>query len=921
MKKLILTLALLPMLLFSETGSLRGNILDNDTGEPLIAANVILQGAQKGAATDLDGNYIVYNIEPGSYVVKVTYVGYQTYTIEDVEISSGETSKLDISLKPDVSTTEAIVVKAKRVNTTTAALVSNQKRAQAITSGISSEQISKSPDSKASDALKRITGLTIKDDKYVFVRGLSERYSNSQLNNSSLPSPEPDKRSVPFDIFPSNILDNAVIHKAFVPNLPGDFAGGSISLQTKEFMQSFQGDFSASFGYNEQTTFQDFKTYDGGKIDFLGFDDGTRAMPEIVKENLGRGKLVESGVFTNGFTSEELEEFGESFDNTWSPHGKTAPINQSYSLSMGNTIDLNEKPFGYIFSATYKNKFSYREEDRAFFVSGADENLEQRHFYEGLNKSSNDIVWGGVLNTSYRFSMSDKISLKTTFTHNTEDEVLNYAIMPNQDHNLNERVTRLRWIERDLISLDLSGDHATKILNNTEVDWQATYARAGRKEPDTREVMYEAQIDEDYWRLADEYNSGSRFFSDLVDHNLDFALDFETPFKNWNEKASKFQYGMRYSYKYRDIQNRRFRYIPKSFCDVDITASPEEIFTQENIGSANGFAFEENTRPTDNYEASQHLTAGYVMVDMPLLKKLRFVGGVRGENSDQIVETFDPFLPNPQIVEGRVNNLDFMPAASFTYKLSDDMNIRASVSQTVSRPSFRELSEFEFTDIGGHAVIGNAELKRTTIQNYDFRWEFYPGIAENIAIAVLYKNFQNPIEVSIVNATEKTLSWRNAESAKNYGFEFEIRKALGFINPYLAPFSVTGNFTLIQSKIELDGSGPETTQERELQGQSPYVVNAMLGYSDPNTYTEATMSYNIQGRRIEEVGSFSVPDVYEEESAKLDFVVSQPLSKKIKAKFSASNLLDPYREYTQGDETVSRYKTGRSYSLGLSYSF
>ena len=594
-----------------------------------------------------------------------------------------------------------------------------------------------------------------------------------------------------------------------------------------------------------------------------------------------------------------------------------APVNQTYSFSLGNKTDFLSRPFGFVAGLTYKISYSFHEEERFYYINGAD-GLEPRHHYQDFRVSEFGVLGGALLNASYKLTPNQKLALKTTFTHTAEDEVRTYAMLPNRDHNLDEICTRLRWVERTLASTDLSGDHALSLWKS-KFGWRTSYSIAARNEPDTREVLYESDIGLDSFRLADESNSGSRFFSHLLDHNFETGSNWEIPFKQWSAMPAKLQLGANLAYKNRGIDSRRFRFKPQDFNDVDIYGDAEEIFTPENI-RPDGYQLEEDTRPTDNYSARQTLSVGYAMVDIPLTKKLRMVGGARLENSAQRVKTYDLFNPDADPVIGDVDTTDVLPSMNLTYKLNENTNLRAGFSQTVSRPSFRELSQFEFTDIGGHAVVGNPDLKRALIQNYDVRWEWYPDIGENFSLAFFYKHFTDPIEMTLLNATEMTTSWQNAKTAYNYRGEFEVRKGLRGLSTRLANFSLTGNVAIIRSRVELLSGGMETTKERPLQGQSPYVVNFMLAHDRPQTGSDVSLSYNVFGRRIVEVGIAGTPDIYEEPFQKLDLVASQKLWKRVRAKLTFDNVLDPDVRFTQGDEIQRIYRKGRSTSLQISYS-
>ncbi|MBN1754913.1 TonB-dependent receptor [bacterium] len=908
---------LLALISFCWGSKIEGKVLDGETGEPLPGVNIVVEEYKIGDASDLDGIYRIDGVPAGNHTLVASRIGYAGIMVTDVVVKEGNTSRLDLSITPEALTHNVITVTAKKIRSSVEGLLNGQKKAATINSGISSEQISAGGDSKASDALKRVTGITIDSDKYVFVRGLNERYSTAQLNRSSLPSPEPDKRAVPFDIFPSGLLDNVVVAKSFSPNLPGDFSGGCIQLTTKDFPESFNVRFDASMGYSSQTTFNKFSVYEGGAYDFLGFGKGFRDLPDLVKQASEDQKIVPGGMFGGGFSSSELETLGESFRNIWTPYDIKAPLNQSYSLSVGNNTNLFKRPFGYVASLTYKNSYSFREEERFYYIKGPN-GLEARHHYEDYQISEFHVLWGGIFNTSLKVSPLHKLNWRTTYTRSADDEVQSYGMFPNRDHNLDEISTRLSWVERSLLSTGISGEHLLS-SDNMELDWKANYSLAQRYEPDTRETLFESRVGENEYRLADESNSGSRFFSSLIDHNGDFGADLKVPFRQWFSLPSNFQTGINLEYKNRKIDSRRFRYKPQDFNDVNIYQEPEAIFSPENIGP-DGFQLEEDTRSTDNYRAAQTLVASYLMADMPLLRNLRFVGGARYEFSYQKVFTFDLFNPDADPVIGEVNNHDILPAVNLNYSLTEDMNLRAGFSQTVSRPSFRELSNLEFTDIGGHAVVGNPDLKRALIQNYDMRWEWYPGLAQNISLAVFYKHFTNPIEKTLLNATEVTSSWQNAKNAYAYRIELELRQGLGVITHLFSDFTLSGNLALIRSRVRLQEGGRETTTDRPLQGQAPYVLNTMLEYSNQKYGTNLSLAFNITGRLISEVGIAGTPDIYEESVPHLDFTLSQALLGKAKLKFSAKNLLDPEVEFTQGDALQRHYKKGLSFSLGLSYS-
>ncbi|MGQ9608394.1 MAG: TonB-dependent receptor domain-containing protein [bacterium] len=939
-KKLLMFLLLLTIVINSGyadegNGSIYGKVIVLETGEPISKANVAIENTDIRVETDMDGIYKIANVPVGRFRLAVSKQGYVTLVISDVEVLANRSTEINAALKfGDVTTgvglkeaqsfsnvhLGSVEVTAKKSMSTVAGLIANQRKSPTIVSSIASEQIKRSPDANAADALKRVTGLTVVNDRYVYVRGLSERYSNTRLNNSSLSSPEADKWIVPLDIFPAGLLDNIVVTKTFTPELPGDYTGGSIQLSTKDFSESFTAKLTTSFSYETGVTFNDIKTYEGGRFDFLGYDDGTRALPENLKNASKNRKVIEGGIFGGGFTEQELEQFGESFSNIWTPYSKTTFLNQGYSFSLGNQVKFLNRPLGFITALTYKNSNSIDDKNQYYYIKGANDELEVRHYYQDYKISKSEVILGGIFNTTWKISPTNKISLRTMFNRISDDQVRQYSILPNRDHNADEKSITLQWVERSLLSIQLSGERMMSFLGS-ELNWQIGYSWANRNEPDRREILYESEIDKENYRLADESQSGSRFFSILNDNTFDADISLSIPLEQWLSRQGKLKFGGNFIVKDRNIDSRRFRFKPQSNHGINIYQDIEDILTPENI-SPTGFQLEEDTRSTDNYKGEQIIDSGYVMIDTPIISKLRLVTGARIEFSDQKVTTFDLFNPNAEPIIGQVKTTDIMPAANFTYSLTDNMNVRAAASQTISRPSFRELSKFEFTDIGGRAIVGNPNLKRALIQNYDLRWEWYTGITEYLTFTIFYKRFKDPIEKTLkITSAELTSSWQNAKSAYNYRAELEMRENFKFINPSLYRLILTGNFALIKSKVTLYPGGYETSKERALQGQSPYVINLMMTYIIPKSETDISVLYNRFGRRISEVGVAGTPDIYEEPYDRIDLVLSQHLTNKISVKLSAKNILDPEIKFTQGRKTQEAFRENRTFSLEASYSW
>ena len=924
-------------------GVLKGLVVDSETGEPLPGAVVMVEASSFGTMVGVDGRYTLM-APVGVHTIRSELIGYSTLTVTEVEIPQGKPGELNLTLTQEVIALDMqIVVTAEAVQSAEAGLLKIQQKSDKVTDGISAELISKTSSSDAGDALKRVTGVTMVG-KHTYVRGLGGRYSNTLLNGAKVPSPEPNRVVVPMDMFPANLLDHVQIAKTFTPDLPGDFAGGSVQIVAKEFPENLTLSFSTSAGYNSQSTFQDIRTYTGGNTDFIGVDDGTRALPDIIQENAGDQRVISKGGNAGpddpGFYRDELEQFGEAFKNIWSPKETNAPLNHGYSFSLGNEVTLGgERKFGYVVALNYSNNHSFTEEKRRVFTVGSNDQLNTKVDYD-VESSVNDILWGGVLNGSLRLSAFHNIALKSMYNRSAEDEARIFTGL-NDDRQKYWRDYRLRYIERGLLSNQFQGKHYLYNFLDSDLEWKLTYANVKRNEPDNREVIYERSDEDSAWELfVNNSQSGSRHFYDLDEDEFSASIDWSIPFRAPVGLASKIKVGGLYSQKDRTFEVRRLRFLkllpadipwpPPADFFIDVTAPPEELFTPENISSdidVDRFEITESTNYEDGYTADHEITAAYATLDMYITEIIRFVGGARYERAKQNLELSNPLgLPyNPGIGDttASLDNEDILPCANLVYALTDKSNIRLGYGRTLARPDFRELAPYEFINyVGGYAEKGNPKLKRTLIDNFDLRVERFPRPGELLAFSVFYKKFTDPIEQVIQPTAQLRISYDNAESAESYGFEVEVRKALDFLAEELKNFSVNTNFTFMETEVTIPEKAGQvqTSSNRSLQGQSPYVVNVMLAYDDLNRGTSSSLMFHQFGRRLTDVGGQGNPDTYEESRPVMDFSFKQRLISHLSLKLVAKNIFDPDYEWTQKGETRIKYKKGRSITLGFTYS-
>ncbi|MEM7418021.1 MAG: carboxypeptidase regulatory-like domain-containing protein [Gemmatimonadota bacterium] len=914
-----------PMISLSaqETGRLVGRVLDGSTGQPLGSAQVFVADGSIGALTALDGRYVLRGLPAGTADITVALIGYATKTITDVEIAANETATLDITVESSAVELEEIVVTSAAERGSTTALMTERRLAVVVQDAIGAEQISRSPDGDAAAALKRVPGLSVVDGKYAYVRGLGERYSATTLNGAPLASPEPDKKVIPLDVIPSALLQSIVTSKSYSPDQPGDYAGGLVQLQTRDFPSNRILNVSFSSGWNSEASFQTGIGYAGGGTDFLGFDNGLRNLPALIPTDMQVSRA--------NFSGEALRNIGRAFQGDWGPTPKDLPLNGGFGFSFGDDYDLFEdQRLGFIASVNYSSDQSLRTNmiERVFAASGVD---DPEVDYRG-NVADHAVSLGGLANITYQLNGQNQFKLATVYNHlsnNVSRELTGF----NLDSNTNQWNTRLQFLEQTLLNTQLEGEHQIGALGNTTFEWRGALTSASRYEPSTREALYQEFGGDFIW--DDFIQSGSVFHQDMSDNGWNGGATMKVPFTVGDAPAT-FSFGGSTDRKDRDAYTRRFRFRPQpgGMIDSDVrTMHPNDLFGGDTYITQDGFEIQEATFRTDNYDATQNIDAGFAMIDLQVVDGFRISGGARVERSLQEVSPRDLWdVGGLDPVEGaRLQTTDVLPALNATVALGETMNLRASASQTLARAQLRELAPFSFADYaGGFLVIGNPALDRTRIQNYDLRYEWFGGPQTVFATSVFYKDFKDPIEVSVLPSSELLKTWVNAEGATNYGVEVEFRSSFASLSEGLADLSFNGNVTYVQSEVtigeEIDVYLPGTGltqlavvgQERALQGQSPYVLNLGLTWA-PLGGATATVLFNRFGERIDAVGGQATPEILEAARSQLDAVFEVPMRGGWKAKVSASRLLGNVVNFTQGGGLLRSYDLGRSVSLGLSW--
>jgi outer membrane receptor protein involved in Fe transport len=817
---------------------------------------------------------------------------------------------------------EAVTVTATRDARAVEAIVEERREATGVVDGVSGEQMSQSGDSDSGGALKRVTGVTLVGGRYVYVRGLGERYSSTLLDGALIPSPEPERRVVPLDLFPTKMLDSILVQKSYSPEFPGEFGGGAVVLRTRAVPDAPVASFSLSGALRPGSTFQKGAFGQPGPDDGFGWGSRSRALPASVREASDAQPLAERDLFSDrGYTAEELEQLGEAMPDRWNTARRVVPPGFGLGTLLGWGRRAGERAGGFLFGLQYGQDWALERWDTTYYALGADSEMEPAHEY-AFESLTRDVRLSSILVAGFQPHATQRFSSTTLLARRSDDETRSYSGY-NRDLDGELRVTRLRWVERTTISQRFSGHHEIPPLSRLALDWHWTPSWAFREEPDRREYRYDLDAGTATWLLSDRPEGNERFFSSLAESGHDLGLDLSLPFLQWASLPARARVGVAFTTRSREVDTRRFKFMQKGELSRDPAVralDAESIFAPEHIG-AEGFQFEEITRQTDNYRAQQRVSAVYGVLDLPLFPWLALHGGARVERSVQDVTTYELFNPEQEPVEASLASTDVLPAGGLTLTLRRGMQIRAGYGATLARPEFRELSPATFNDVtGGRQTYGNPELDRARIHHVDLRWELYGTGADSASVAGFWKRFVRPIETVVVVSAQHSVTWENAAGADNLGAEIDGRKDFGFAHPALRALWLGGNVSFVWSRVRLDGSsGIQTSERRPLQGQSPFVVNVQAGWDSERSGTDAVLSFHVFGRRIEEVGALGAPDVYEEPLPHLDFSVSQRIPGGFRLKFNARNLLDPWAGRTQGGQLVERRKEGLSLGLELSW--
>lgn len=962
---LLTVMAILPLLFVSaQEGTIRGFVFEQETGLEIIGANIFIPTLAKGVSTDLDGSF-EFNVEAGTYQLEISFVGMQTVVIEGVVVQAKKVTLLDnIQLSSSGIELEGVTITAEALRATESALLTLKRKSPAMLDGISSSRMQLTGDATAVEAAKRVTGVSIKDGKYVYVRGLGDRYTSTMLNSMDIPGLDPDRNSIQMDIFPTNLIDNIVVSKNFTADLPANFSGGLVNVETKAFPEEKLLTFSLSTSYNPSMHLNDqYLTYDGGRTDLLGFSDSSRDLPAGAEFS-----TVPTPV--SGASTQEVRSFVTSFNPQLGAKRATSPVNVGASFTMGDQIQLGQQDrpggggkLGYIFSLSYKLDYRYYDD----VTYGEYQRLQDPDVYDmryatiqNGQMGEQNVLIGGLAGLAYKNNYS-KIRFNIMRLQNGESRAGKFDI-DNDGEAVGQsgyiaKSDNLEYNERSLTNLLLNGTHVLG-KSGWEVDWRLSPTLSTLQDPDIRKTAF-TYTPVDTLFIAGAGGNPARIWRDLEEINVAGKIDIEKKY-TLNKLPAKLKFGYSQTYKKRDYS---ILFFDLQFFGSQnwATPDPRRILDPVNIfpNRPNSLYYQSgNNDPNPNeYSSTVYNSGYYISNEFTVVTGLKTILGLRAENYIQRHTGRDQRYASGDLTNGRnldnekvLDNLDFFPSVNLIYELSENQNLRVSYAKTIARPSFKELSFAQILDPITNRIFNGSlftysgwdgVLVSTDINNFDVRWEKFMEGGQLFSISGFYKSFNNPIELVRIPEQQTSTEYqpRNVGDGRLFGAEIEFRKDLGFVSPSLTDWNVSGNLTVVQSQIDMteleynsrltfEKTGETIALTREMAGQAPYVINAGITYANADNGIESGLFYNVKGRTLAIVGAGLFPDIYDIPFHSLNFTFNKSLGEEARTSinFSITNMLNDKRQTKYGafqaqDEIFDSLNPGVSFGLGISHKF
>lgn len=934
---LLATTLFLAQWCFAQTGTISGKIMDGEFNDVLPFANVTIKGTTTGATSDFEGAYSL-DVTPGTYTVSFSFLGYTTQEVTGVVVGENQTISVNATLQPAASQLDEVVLTTTVRKNTEASVLNLQKNSVTLMDGLSLESIKATGASNIASAIKRVPGVSVQEGKYVYVRGLGDRYTKSILNGMDIPGLDPDKNTVQMDIFPTNILENVIVLKSASAELPADFTGGVVNIVTKDFPTQKQMSFSVSMGYNPSMHFNDnYLSYEGGATDFLGFDDGTRELP--ISPNTDVPSPSDQA------NNDALEGITRSFNPTMAAEQQSSKPDFSLGFSYGNQFDIGENKLGLIASLDYKNTTTFYDG----FENGIYQKAPESDIYELRfdrrqrgDLGTNNVLASALTGLSYKTGKS-KYRLNLLHIQNGESRAALFEQRTEISNAIDVVKDNLEYSERSVSNVLLSGKHTSEDASFV-TEWSVSPTFTSVQDKDVRLTTF--IVNPDSYTISSDAGFPIRLWRDLQEVNAIGKVDFSKSYELFGNK-SMFKFGGLYSYKQREYNIYNYNIAFFNYTTADLNGDPNAILADENIWTTennSGSYIRGNFQPANSFDSEQNTMAFYVSNEFKFADKFRAILGLRAEQFTTFFTGQNNSGTEVYDNEKTIDVLDFFPSANLIYEFKEDINFRVSYSRTTARPSFKELSIVQIPDLlTGILFLGNLELKPTYVDNFDFRFEVFGDNAQMLAISSFYKKFTDPIEIVAYDITAPNqFTPRNAPSATVLGVELESRKNFGFISEGLADLSINLNLSIIDSRIDMARGenqeyesrqifardGETIEDNRQLQGQSPFLINAGLNYNNREMGLETGIFYNVQGKTLEVVGFGQNPDVYTQPFHSLNLNFSKTIGKEQRSKISvkANNILNDIREsqyesFGAAKQNFSFREPGVSFSLGYSLNF
>ena len=962
MRSLKFSLSIALILLFSklsaQNGFIRGVVFDATAGDALIGVTIVAEGTITGALTDLDGKFNL-SIAPGTYKLKVSYISFESTIIEGVKVKPGEVTLLDnINLKSATVGLGEVTVTAAMSRNTESSILSIKMNSPNLMDGISSANFRKIGDSDAAASMKRVPGVSVEGGKYVYVRGLGDRYTKTIVNGVDIPGLDPDRNTMQMDIFPTNIIDNIIVHKSFSAELPADFTGGVIDIATKDFPEQKKGSIQIGTSYNPDYHFKgNYLTYQGSKTDFLGFDNGWRDIPAT--ESIPSFVSVIGDPL--GEPGQRYRQILDGFNPTMAAMQQQSLIDYNFGATFGNQIPLKKITLGYNFGFSYKSNTEFYEnaEYGRYGMSNDPDvaELEVREFQIG-NYGIHSVLLSGLAGFAIKTQHS-KFRLNLIHLQNGESKagIFDYE-GSDQGSNFEGFQHNLEYNQRSLTNVLLDGKHSFP-TSKWDIIWKLSPTISSIEDPDTRFVRYADQGSG--VSIGTESGFPERIWRSLSEINMSGLIHLTKEFTANGEKA-RINFGGGYTFKERDFLINKYAF---NIRNVPLTGDPNELFRPENLWPLNGTNYTQGTTyeaafipsNANQFNANSQNIAAYFSTELSIVKGFRVVAGVRMEKFQQRYTGKNQIgtivFDNDKVLD----DINLFPTINLIYAISGNQNLRFSYANTIARPSFKELSFAEIADpVSGRTFVGgmfrdaddvagkeywDGNLVSTSIHNLDLRWEIMQKEGQMISVSGFYKYFIKPIEIVQYASQTGSFQPRNVGNGQVAGLEVEFRQNLGVIGESFKKFQITSNISVTKSMIDISlteyisrienaRTGQAIEKKRVMAGQAPYIINSGLSYAGASegfwSGIEAGIYYNVQGTTLQYVGIADRPDIYTLPFHSLNLSINKSFGKekKMQLGFKIDNLLNDkkesvFRSFNPTDQFFTKLEPGITYHLKLSY--